>query len=181
MVEAIATSKTQPWRRVLYGLGIRHVGTVNAELLTQKFPTLAQLSQAKATDIETVHGIGPEIAQYVEQWFRVPANQNLVERLKIAGVTMETKDSTSDVVEVQSGLLRGKTFVLTGTLPTMRRDEAKNLIQNAGGKVTSSVSSKTDFIVVGEDGGSKLEKAKKLGVKELSESELLEALAVTGI
>ncbi|MBS9770814.1 MAG: NAD-dependent DNA ligase LigA, partial [Trichodesmium erythraeum GBRTRLIN201] len=107
--------------------------------------------------------------------------ENLVERLKIAGVTMETKDSTSDVVEVQSGLLRGKTFVLTGTLPTMRRDEAKNLIQNAGGKVTSSVSSKTDFIVVGEDGGSKLEKAKKLGVKELSESELLEALAVTGI
>ena len=229
LIEAMGTSKAQPWRRVLYGLGIRHVGTVNAELLTQKFPTVAQLSQAKATDIETVHGIGPEIAQYVEQWFRVPANHNLVERLKIAGVTMETKDSTSgmakltetvlaiqnlaarqnlvarqnlenlvarlkiagvtmetkdstsDVVEVQSGLLRGKTFVLTGTLPTMRRDEAKNLIQNAGGKVTSSVSSKTDFIVVGEDGGSKLEKAKKLGVKELSESELLEALAVTGI
>ncbi|MGD1808549.1 NAD-dependent DNA ligase LigA [Dapis sp. BLCC M126] len=177
LVEAIANSKAQPWGRVLYGLGIRHVGSVNAELLTQKFPTVAQLGQAKATDIEALYGIGPEIAQSVEQWFRVPANQNLVARLETAGVRMETKESTTDVVKVQSSLLRGKIFVLTGTLPMLKRDEAKNLIQNAGGKVTSSVSSKTDFVVVGEDAGSKLEKAEKLGVKQLSEAELLEMLS----
>ncbi|MEM1168135.1 MAG: NAD-dependent DNA ligase LigA [Cyanobacteria bacterium P01_H01_bin.35] len=178
LVEAIATSKAQPWERVLYGLGIRHVGSVNAELLTQKFPTVAKLGQAKVSDIEAVYGIGPEIAQSVEQWFQVPANQNLVARLETAGVTLESKGSTSNLVEEQDALLTGKTFVLTGTLPTLKRDEAKNLIQNAGGKVTSSVSSKTDFIVVGEDAGSKLEKAEKLGVKQLSEAELLEMLAV---
>ena len=178
LVEAIANSKTQPWGRVLYGLGIRHVGSVNAELLSQKFPTVAQLGQAKVSDIEAVYGIGPEIAQSVEQWFRVPANQNLVARLETAGVTLETKDSTNSVEKVQSSLLVGKTFVLTGTLPTLKRDEAKSLIQNAGGKVTSSVSSKTDFVVVGEDAGSKLEKAEKLGIKQLSEAELLEMLEV---
>ncbi|OZH52281.1 NAD-dependent DNA ligase LigA [Hydrocoleum sp. CS-953] len=178
LVEAIATSKAQPWGRVLYGLGIRHVGSVNAELLTQKFPTVAQLGQAKVTDIESVYGIGSEIAQSVEQWFRVPANQNLVAGLETAGVTLETKDSTDNVEKVESSFLVGKTFVLTGTLPTLKRDEAKSLIQNSGGKVTSSVSSKTDFVVVGEDAGSKLEKAKKLGVKQLSEAELLEMLEV---
>ncbi|NEQ39868.1 MAG: NAD-dependent DNA ligase LigA [Okeania sp. SIO3I5] len=178
LVEAIATSKVQPWKRVLYGLGIRHVGSVNAELLVQKFPTVAKLGQAKVSDIEAVYGIGPEIAQSVEQWFRVPANQNLVERLETVGVTLESKGSTSNLVEEQDGLLVGKTFVLTGTLPTLKRDEAKNLIQNSGGKVTSSVSSKTDFVVVGEDAGSKLEKAEKLGVKQLSEAELLEMLEV---
>ncbi len=176
LVEAIAISKAQPWERVLYGLGIRHVGSVNAELLTQKFATVAKLGQAKVSDIESVYGIGPEIAQSVEEWFGVPANQNLVARLETAGVTLETKDSTNSVEKVQSSLLVGKTFVLTGTLPSLKRDEAKSLIQNAGGKVTSSVSSKTDFVVVGEDAGSKLEKAEKLGVKQLSEAELLEML-----
>ena len=181
LVEAIATSKAQPWKRVLYALGIRHVGSVNAELLIQKFPTVAQLGQAKASDIEAVYGIGPEIAQSVEQWFQVPANQNLVAYLETVGVTLESKGSISNLVEEQDGLLTGKTFVLTGTLPTLKRDEAKSLIQNAGGKVTSSVSSKTDFVVVGEDAGSKLEKVKKLGMKQLSEAELLEMLEASGI
>ena len=181
LVEAIATSKAQPWGRVLYGLGIRHVGSVNAQLLVQKFPTVAKLGQAKVSDIEAVYGIGPEIAQSVEQWFQVPANQNLVARLETVGVTLESKGPTSNFVEGQDGLLTGKTFVLTGTLPTLKRDEAKSLIQNAGGKVTSSVSSKTDFVVVGEDAGSKLEKAKKLGMKQLSEAELLEMLEASGI
>jgi DNA ligase (NAD+) len=176
LVEAIAISKTQPWRRVLYGLGIRHVGSVNAELLTQKFPTVAELGEAKGTDIEAVYGIGPEIAQSVEQWFGVSANQILVERLKVAGVTMEARESTINVVKKPSVLLTGKTFVLTGTLPSLKRDEAKNLIQNVGGKVTSSISSKTDFVVVGEDAGSKLEKAKKLGIRQLNEKQLLDML-----
>ncbi len=174
LVEAITNSKSQPWARVLYGLGIRHVGSVNAELLTQKFPTVDELALAKVTDIEAVYGIGPEIANSVVQWFQVPANQKLVERLKTAGVTMAVGESSPSQAKVE--MLAGKTFVLTGTLPTLKRDEAKNLIQSVGGKVTSSVSSKTDFVVVGEDAGSKLQKAENLGIKQLSEAQLLEML-----
>ena len=177
-VEAIGQSKSQPWERVLYGLGIRHVGSTNAELLTQKYRSVEALAEAKATDIEGVYGIGPEIAQSVYQWFRVPANQTLIERLKAAGVTMEA----AKVEKVESDAapeelpLAGKTFVITGTLPTLKRDEAKKLIQNAGGKVTGSVSSKTDYLLVGEDAGSKLEKAQKLGIAQLSEEQLLEMI-----
>ena len=175
LVEAIINSQTQPWNRVLYGLGIRHVGSVNAELLTQKFSTVEKLAQAKVIDIEAVYGIGQEIAQSVEQWFRVPANQNLVQRLKTAGVKMAAQESETKTTLERASLV-GKTFVLTGTLPTLKRDEAKNLIQTAGGKVTNSVSSKTDFIIVGEDAGSKLHKADKLGIPQLSEAQLLEML-----
>ncbi|MDY7005368.1 MAG: NAD-dependent DNA ligase LigA [Cyanobacteriota bacterium] len=176
LVDAIATSKSKSWSRVLYGLGIRHVGSVNAELLIQKFSSVAKLAQAKVTDIEAVYGIGPEIAQSVEQWFQVSANQKLVERLNNAGVTMETGTDTGNVAKEQSAFLAGKTFVLTGTLPTLKRDEAKSLIETAGGKVTSTVSSKTDFVVVGEAAGSKLQKAEKLGIEQLSEARLLEIL-----
>lgn len=173
LVDAIATSKNKSWPRVLYGLGIRHVGSVNAELLTQKFSTVEELAQAKATDIEAVYGIGPEIAQSVEQWFQVSANQEFVKRLNNAGVTMEVRTDTGNVAKEQSAFLAGKTFVLTGTLPTLKRDEAKSLIETAGGKVTSTVSSKTDFVVVGEAAGSKLQKAEKLGIEQLSEAQLL--------
>lgn len=178
LLEAIATSKTKPWDRVLYGLGIRHVGSVNAELLAQRFPRVELLAEAKATDIEAVYGIGPEIAQSVYEWFRVPANQTLIERLKAAGVT--TEGAKVDEVESDDAPenlpLAGMSFVITGTLPTMTREEAKKLIQNAGGKVSSSVSSKTDYLVVGEDAGSKLEKAQKLGIAQLSEEQLLEKI-----
>ncbi|NES74695.1 MULTISPECIES: NAD-dependent DNA ligase LigA [Okeania] len=173
LVDAIASSKSKSWPRVLYGLGIRHVGSVNAELLTQKFSNVGQLAQAKATDIEAVYGIGPEIAQSVEQWFQVSANQKLVERLSNAGVVMDVRTDTGNVAKEQSAFLAGKTFVLTGTLPTLKRDEAKSLIETAGGKVTSTVSSKTDFVVVGKDPGSKLQKAEKLGIDQLSEAQLL--------
>ncbi|MGB3511575.1 MAG: NAD-dependent DNA ligase LigA, partial [Microcoleaceae cyanobacterium] len=176
LVEAIANSKTQSWARVLYGLGIRHVGSVNAELLIEKFPRVEDLARAKVTDIEAVYGIGPEIAHSVAQWFEVSANQELVEQLKTAGVRMEVGESEGNVAKVENGSLAGKSFVLTGTLPTLKRDEAKSLIQAAGGKVTNSVSGKTDFVVVGEDAGSKLEKAEKLGIRQLSEAQLLEML-----
>lgn len=172
LVNAIATSKTQPWARVLYGLGIRHVGSVNAELLTQKFNTVEQLAQAKLTEIESVYGIGPEIAQSVYQWFRVPANQTLIERLQQAGLQLASQPTQSP----SKFSLTGLTFVLTGTLPTLTRDQAKQLIQDAGGKVTSSVSSKTNYLVVGEEAGSKLKKAQELGIRQLSEAELLELL-----
>jgi DNA ligase (NAD+) len=176
LVNAIAHSKTQPWSRVLYGLGIRHVGSVNAQTLTQQFPTVELLSQASAAAIEGVYGIGPEIAQSVSQWFRVPANQTLIQRLREAGLQVETQTTPSAQTSTTNQKLAGKTFVITGTLPTLKRDEAKDLIQNAGGKVTNSISSKTDYLVVGEEAGSKLEKAEALGISQLSEAQLLEML-----
>ena len=176
LVSAIAQSKNQPYSRVLYGLGIRHVGTVNAQLLTERFANVEDLATVSAAGIEGVYGIGPEIAQAVYQWFRVPANQSLIARLKTAGLQLQSEVKTQNPAD-QNLQLAGKTFVLTGTLPTLKRDEAKDLIQKAGGKVTSSVSAKTDYVVVGEDAGSKLEKAQSLGIELLSESELLELLS----
>lgn len=174
LVSAIANSKTQPWSRVLYGLGIRHVGSVNAQTLTQQFPTVEQLAIASAATIEGVYGIGPEIAQSVFQWFQVPANQVLINRLREAG--LQLAGEFRSIAEPNRQVLSGKTFVITGTLPTLKRDEAKELIEKVGGKVTNSVSSKTDYLVVGEDAGSKLEKAQTLGITELSEAQLLELL-----
>ncbi|WP_289500996.1 NAD-dependent DNA ligase LigA [Gloeocapsopsis sp. IPPAS B-1203] len=175
LVQAIAQSKTQPWSRVLYGLGIRHVGSVNAQTLTQHFPTVDKLATATPEDIAAVYGIGAEIAQSVHQWFRIPANQALIERLQAAELQLAQKD-TIPVTEVKTSV-SGKTFVVTGTLPNLKRDEAKALIQNAGGKVTESVSKKTDYVVVGEAAGSKLEKAQQLNITCLSEAEFLELLS----
>lgn len=173
LVEAIAQSKKQPWSRVLYGLGIRHIGSINAQLLSQNFPIVEELAAANSDKIEAIHGIGAEIAQSVTQWFRIEANQQLIERLKAAGLQFVGNEN------IPSGnqSLAGKTFVITGTLPTLKRDEAKALIQQAGGKITDSVSKKTDYLVVGEEAGSKLEKAKELGIAQLTEAQLLELLA----
>jgi DNA ligase (NAD+) len=174
LVGAIANSKTQPWARVLYGLGIRHVGSVNAQTLTQQFSSVEQLASASAAQIEGVYGIGPEIAQSVFSWFQVPANQALINRLREAGLQVAAQVYTTN--QPKSQQLGGKTFVITGTLPTLKRDEAKALIEQAGGKVNNSVSSKTDYLVVGEDAGSKLEKAQALGITQLNEAQLLELL-----
>ncbi len=175
LVNAIGQSKTQPWSRVLYGLGIRHVGSVNAQLLTERFSNVEELAAVSAAAIEGVYGIGPEIAQSVYQWFQVPANHSLIERLKTTGLQLKSEIKTQ--ISTEKNLqLAGKIFVITGTLPTLKRDEAKDLIQKAGGKVTNSVSAKTDYVVVGGDAGSKLEKAQSLGIHQLSESELLELL-----
>ncbi|AFZ17134.1 NAD-dependent DNA ligase LigA [Allocoleopsis franciscana] len=174
LVNAIAHSKTQPWSRVLYGLGIRHVGSVNAQTLTQQFPTVEQIAGASAAQIEGVYGIGPEIAQSVYSWFHVPANQALIDRLRKAGLQLATQNLI--IIQSKSQVLSGKTFVITGTLPTLKRDEAKGLIEKAGGKVTGSVSAKTDYLLVGEEAGSKLEKAQALGIPQLSEAQLLEML-----
>lgn len=170
-IDAIATSKQQPFPRVLYGLGIRHVGSVNAQLLTEHFPSIDDLAAADPEAIEAIHGIGPEIANSVHQWLRVPANQHLIDHLKRVGVQLSlSPQEQSPDREPQP--LAGKTFVLTGSLPNLSRSEAKNLIEAAGGKVTSAVSSKTSYVVVGEDPGSKLEKAEKLGIQQLSEADL---------
>ncbi|WP_346290389.1 NAD-dependent DNA ligase LigA [Sphaerothrix gracilis] len=170
LVEAIAQSKQKPWSRVLYGLGIRHVGSVNAQLLSEQFVTVAQLATAETEAIAAVYGIGPEIAQSVYQWFRVPANQNLIESLRAAGIQLAAQADTTALGQPQP--LSGKTLVLTGTLPTLKRSEAKALIEAAGGKVTSAVSKKTDYVVAGAEAGSKLEKAQQLGIPVLSEADL---------
>ena len=176
LINAIAQSKTQPWSRVLYGLGIRHVGSVNAQLLTEKFITVAELTTARQSDIEGVYGIGAEIAQSVYQWFRTPANQTLIDRIQAIGLQLATSTEAQAVGEINQKFV-GKIFVVTGTLPTLKRDEAKALIQKSGGKITDSISKKTDFLVVGADAGSKLEKAQTLGISQLSEAQLLAMLA----
>jgi len=172
LLDALEISKQQPWSRVLFGLGIRHVGSVNAQLLAEHFTTVEALQSAMPETIETVYGIGPEIAQSVYQWFQVPANQTLIQRLKDAGLQFAGAASVQQA-EQQNEAIAGKTFVLTGTLPNLKRDEAKDLIQQAGGKVTGSVSKKTDYVVVGEDAGSKQAKAEQLGIPQLSEVQLL--------
>ncbi|WP_313655547.1 NAD-dependent DNA ligase LigA [Planktothrix agardhii] len=177
IIQAIATSKNQPWARVLYGLGIRHVGSVNAELITQKFKSVEQLTPASAAEIEGVYGIGPEIAYSVYEWFNLPANQLLIERLKTAGLELANSEKIDYNQSNEPQTLAGKTFVITGTLPTLKREDTKKLIQNAGGKVTDSVSKKTDYLVVGEEAGSKLKKAQDLGITLLSEAELLTLLS----
>jgi DNA ligase (NAD+) len=169
LVEAIARSKERPWSRVLYGLGIRHVGSVTAQAMTEAFPTVEQLSAATQEAIASVYGIGAEIALSIVQWFQDSRNQELIGRLQAAGLQFE---QVQKVVDGPQPFL-GKTFVLTGTLPTLTRDAAKDIIEQAGGKVTGSVSKKTDYVVVGAEAGSKLTKAEALGIAILSEAELL--------
>ncbi|MBE9009774.1 NAD-dependent DNA ligase LigA [Pseudanabaenaceae cyanobacterium LEGE 13415] len=170
IVAAIQHSKAQPWSRVLFGLGIRHIGSVNAQTLTQTFPKVELLAQATPEQIEAVPGFGSEIAQSVYEWFQNHSNQELIDRLRQAGVQLEGE--AAPVAQVETAI-SGKTFVITGTLPTLKRDEAQALIQQAGGKVSDSVSKKTDYLVAGEKAGSKLDKAQSLGISVLSEADLL--------
>jgi DNA ligase (NAD+) len=173
LINAIAASKQQPWSRVLYGLGIRYVGSVTAKLLADCF-SVAELAQASAITLAGIYGVGAEIAESVHKWFANPANQHLLDRLQQAGLQLsQSVEETRSRSAAAPTPLTGKTLVLTGTLPTLARSEAKALIEAAGGKVTGSVSAKTDYVVVGEEAGSKLEKAEKLGIALLSEAELL--------
>ena len=173
LVNAIAESKNQTYDRLLYGLGIRYVGSVNAKTLTENFPSIEELSQASFESIEAVYGIGEEIAQSVFEWVRIPANQNLIGQLQAAGLKFYSVATTKTQGD---RIFANKTFVITGTLPTLKRDEAKKSIEQAGGKVTGSISKKTDYLLLGENAGSKLAKAKKLGITCLSEAELLDML-----
>ena len=180
LVKAIAESKNQTYDRILYGLGIRYVGRVNAKILAENFPTIEELSQASFESIEAVYGIGEEIAQSIFEWVRIPSNKALIENLQTAGLQFSYPLATSNSTSNESNqALSEKTFVLTGTLPSLKRDEAKKLIEQAGGKVTSSISKNTDYLLLGENPGSKLAKAQKLGISQLSEAELLELLKTT--
>lgn len=168
LIVALEQSKSRPWAKVLYGLGIRHVGSVNAHTLSEAFPSVASLADAEQSTIGEIFGIGPEIAQSVYDWFRVPSNQILIETLQAIGLQLEAEQTQPSGPQP----LAGKTFVITGTLPTLKRDEAKALIEQAGGKVTGSVSKKTDFLLAGTEAGSKLDKAQALGILILTEEAL---------
>jgi DNA ligase (NAD+) len=165
---AIASSKQQPLARVLIALGIRHVGEEAAKALARHFGRIRELAAASMEQIEEVRGIGPTIAASVHEWFHDEWAQRLITRLEQHGLTMEEAKGTAP-----TGALRGAVIVLTGALPSLSRPEASALVEAAGGKVTSSVSKKTTFVVAGADAGSKLEKARELGVEVIDEAELL--------
>jgi DNA ligase (NAD+) len=174
-VDAIEQSTSRPWARVLYGLGIRQIGSNGSNILTDKFPSIDLLTQASTAQMEGIYGVGFETAQSVSNWFKQPVNIELVGRLKAAGLQFEQEPVELDSNAIP-GILTDKTFVVTGTLPTLKRDEAKDLIQQHGGRMSDSISAKTDYLVAGEKAGSKLAKAEKLGVKIISEAELLEMI-----
>ena len=169
LVEAIGDSKDQPLSVLLFALGIRHVGTMAAKALAAEFATLDRLAEADADSLAAVDGIGPTIAGAVSDFFTEPRNMLLLERLRDAGVTAEEPQQDGG----QATTLVGQTYVLTGTLPSLSRSEAKKLIEEAGGTVTGSVSKKTTAVVAGDDPGSKLDKARDLGVDVIAEAELL--------
>jgi DNA ligase (NAD+) len=168
LVDAIAASKTQPLSRLLFGLGIDNVGEIAARELSRHFGTMEALAEATADQISAVHGIGDVIAHSVSDWFNRPAARRLVKKLDARGLKMDEPRAVA-----AGTAFKGKTVVITGILPTKSRDEAKSLVEANGGKVSDSVSKKTSFVVVGESAGSKLEKAKTLGVETIDEAEFL--------
>jgi DNA ligase (NAD+) len=168
LVEAIAASRQKPLSCLLFALGIRHVGKTVAVLLARRFGSMATLAAADPDTVKAVPGVGPTIAAAVVEWFAERDNLRLVDRLEKAGLQM-----TEPRAVRSGGALSGQTWVLTGTLPTLTRPEARELIEQAGGRVTDAVSGKTDVVVAGDEAGSKLEKAKELGIEVVDEAELI--------
>jgi DNA ligase (NAD+) len=168
LLTQIEGSKDRPMWRLLVGLNIRHVGTHVAQLLATAFGSIDALAAASVDEVDDVPSIGPEIAASVREWFDDGENVALVERLRSAGLRMADERTAAKPGE---GPLSGKTVVLTGTMPTMTREEGTELAQLAGAHVSSSVSKKTDFVVAGENAGSKLTKAESLGVEVIDEAE----------
>lgn len=169
LLNAIDASTSRSFTRVLYAIGIRHVGSGMAQLLVRHFPSIDRLMSATKEDFEQIPGVGPRIAESVAHFFQDKHNRKLIERLGKAGVHLVEQRAKSIV----KSALSEKTFVLTGSLSTLTRDEAREKIEAAGAKVASNVSKNTDYVVVGEEAGSKLDKAKKLGIKTLNEREFL--------
>jgi DNA ligase (NAD+) len=174
LLAEIEKSKSAPLNRVLFGLGIRFVGERTAQLLAEEFGSMDALMAASTEELERVNEVGPRVAQAIREFFDEEKNRALIEKLRAAGLTFtaEKRKKTSQ--------LEGLTFVLTGTLPNLTREDAKAKIEAAGGRVSGSVSKKTDYVVSGEDAGSKLTKAQELGVKVLDEAGLVELLGVEG-
>ena len=172
LLGALERSKKNQLSQFVFGLGIRNVGERAAELLCRRFTDIDSLMAATEDEIAEIDGFGAVMAKNTAEFFNMPETVHLIERFKNAGLNlMETVEQHHSV-----SILAGKTFVLTGTLPTLKRNEAKKMIEAAGGKVSSSVSTKTDYVVAGEEAGSKLTKAEQLGITILSEEDLLKLL-----
>ncbi len=170
VLNEVEASKKLPLERVIFGLGIRFVGERTAQFLAEHFVSMDPLMNASEEELEQVNEVGPRIAASIAEFFQEPKNRELVKRLREAGLTFTGKKKE------RGTKLAGKTFVLTGTLSHFTRDEAKKMIEDAGGRVSGSVSKKTDYVVAGADAGSKLEKAKELGVAVMNEQELQDLL-----
>ena len=174
LIEQIENSKTRGLQRLLYGIDIRHVGERYAKILARSYRNIENLTSATVEELDAIHEIGLAVAVSVFNFFRNPKNTEVIERLKVAGVKTEIDGGANAATNEN---FNGKTFVLTGKLEQFTRDEAAKLIEDLGGRVSSSVSKKTDFVVAGSDTGSKLIKAESLGVKVLSENEFKEMSA----
>ncbi|MBU6249568.1 MAG: NAD-dependent DNA ligase LigA [Cyanobacteria bacterium REEB417] len=181
LTAALAASKAQPWHRQLYGLGIHHVGEVNARALARAFASMAALASAAAESpdsLTAVEGIGPTIAESLQQWLATSANQALLEALEAVGFSLAASPAEQSQADPTGPTpLAGLTLVLTGTLPNLSRSQAAARIQAAGGRMSGSVSNKTSYVVAGAEAGSKLSKAVSLGVPVLDEAGLLALLA----
>jgi DNA ligase (NAD+) len=163
ILDEIESSKKLPLERVIYGLGIRMAGERTAQFLAEHFGSMDALEDASVEELQNVNEVGARIAESIVEFFSIPANKDLVDRLRKAKLTFKGQKKE------RGTKLAGKTFVLTGTLAKYTRDEAKKMIEDAGGKVSGSVSKKTDYLVAGADAGSKLDKAKELGVEVIDE------------
>lgn len=173
LVRNIENSKKNPLPRVLTALGIRFVGERTAVFLAEQFGDLDAIAAAGMDELQQAEEVGPKVAQSIFQFFREPRNEELVDRLRAAGVQF-----IYSAKRPKGGPLKGLTFVLTGTLPNLSRDDAKRLIETAGGKVAGSVSKKTNYVVAGEDPGSKMAKAQELGIPVVNEDQLLDLIKV---
>lgn len=171
LIDAIEKSKEQPFERVIYALGIRFVGKTVAKDLAKAFKSMEQLQSVTESDLEAVDSIGPRIAESVVSFFRNDKNRQIVEALKVHGLQFELEEE-----ELASNIFEGKKFVLTGSLPTLTRKEATELIERHGGKTASSVSGNTDYVLAGDSAGSKLDKANELGVPVLDEASFREMI-----
>jgi DNA ligase (NAD+) len=174
LLEALEKSKQTTLPRFLFGLGIRHVGEATAKELARHFGSLDAVMDASEAQLLEVNDVGPIVAQSLRTFFDQPHNREVVEQLRACGVTWPEGEPAARAPQP----LSGKTFVITGTLPTLSRDEAKDRVEAAGGKVAGSVSKKTDFVVAGTEAGSKLTKAQELGVAIIDEAALLAMLAI---
>lgn len=174
LLAQIEASKSRDLAALIYGLGIRHVGERTAGILARHFGSLERLSSASVEELDAVHEIGLTVAESVRDWFDDAGNLALCERLRAAGVRTEVEHKASGT---RAEALAGKQFVLTGKLTSLTRDEARELIETRGGRVTSSVSKKTDYVVAGEDAGSKLDKAVALGLRVIDEAEFRKMLS----
>lgn len=172
LLNAIESSKSRPFERLLFGLGIRHVGLATARVLARKFASIDALACASLEDLEQTEDVGATIAKSIYDYFRKPSTLLLIEKFKLAGVNLKAEKTET----IQSAYFSGKSVVFTGTLETLTREQASEEVLKRGGKVSGSISKKTDYVVVGREAGSKLEKAQKLGVRILSEAEFLSHL-----